>query len=210
MTPSYGSKALQDQAIRSCGSWQMALHLFSSAEKVDALSFGGAMKVCARHGRWQETISLLEEMSHRSLQRNVVTLSLALNALAQVTRWVEALKLFEDIVETLQPDVALRNSAIKCCQRASQWREALALAEDTDVVGWNSVLNACGRAGEWQRGLEVLHLIKRRGLQSTVVTYGAAMDALQQASEWQQVLELYGSFLQTGLQVGLLGQEINL
>jgi len=63
-------------------------------EGADVHAVGAAISVCAKAGRWQEAIALLEGMEAHGLEPNAVVFTAAITACGRAKQWKKALELF--------------------------------------------------------------------------------------------------------------------
>ena len=104
--------------------------------------YGAAMDACARAGRWEEALSLLQAMDLEQLTPNLVVCNAALRALsgrpeaselwAKMGSWglrpdVRSLTAYGEADGQVEADNVLYASKLKALDAAGEWRQALEL-----------------------------------------------------------------------------------
>ena len=193
--------------IGSCGSaWAEAFSLIGELLErrlpCSAVTYGGAMKVCARARQWTQALELLFDQMEAS-EVNEIVYSAAIKACAE--QWPMALELLRSMCQrSLQVDAVCTTAAMA----AAPWPIALELfqslleREEADIISFNTLLSSTewpmaleflAHAGDlhlspnlvsfntlisrspWQHSLSLLSEARQRQLEPTVMTYNALL-----------------------------------
>jgi len=112
-------------------SWERAVDLLQQTESLfgpNEISYGAAISACAKVGRWQNAIGLLEEMPRRSLTPDAISYNLAIKACAVAAQWQRGLSFLEELLrKNVEVSDLSYSHTIGVCQKSQQWQQALAI-----------------------------------------------------------------------------------
>eukprot|EP00929_Paragymnodinium_shiwhaense_P078267 TRINITY_DN4053_c0_g4_i1.p1 TRINITY_DN4053_c0_g4~~TRINITY_DN4053_c0_g4_i1.p1 ORF type:complete len:789 (+),score=165.02 TRINITY_DN4053_c0_g4_i1:204-2570(+) len=156
-----------------------------------------AMAALARKGMWEHAASLLNEMSSKDLQADVIVYNNLVTAFSKARRWRDTLELLEHMQDLrIKPGTITYSAAMTACADAAEWQVALDLLHglgprglQADSIAFNAAIAACGAAGQWEQALEVF-----AGMPSGSIfeaTMNALIRALGGSGEWQKALGLF-------------------
>ncbi|CAM9436794.1 unnamed protein product, partial [Choristocarpus tenellus] len=143
------------------------------------ISFNAAIDACAKGGRWEQALDLLEEMVKHRLFPSLVSYNSAMDACAKEGRHDGDLEIYcflllKGLAAPL-PDAVSFNTCINACGKGRKPELARGLLSrmracgvKPDVVTYNALLSVEGIRDEdgegWQRALALLEEMKRDGL----------------------------------------------
>eukprot|EP00933_Yihiella_yeosuensis_P021289 TRINITY_DN16877_c0_g1_i1.p1 TRINITY_DN16877_c0_g1~~TRINITY_DN16877_c0_g1_i1.p1 ORF type:complete len:373 (-),score=68.38 TRINITY_DN16877_c0_g1_i1:150-1268(-) len=114
--------------------WERALSIWVDLQKSlgiepDTDTYNSLIAACGASHRWQEACKLLQVQRQRRFQPSIEGLGACMEALSGASLWQAVLDLKKDIEFETQNmlDVTGYGTALKSCERAYRWREALAL-----------------------------------------------------------------------------------
>eukprot|EP00434_Breviolum_minutum_P031664 symbB.v1.2.027999.t1/scaffold2918.1/size67253/3 len=108
--------------------------------------------------------------------------------------WLEALRLFQDLTATTEPDGVTYIALLSAFAGCSRWEEALLLHRQTEhsesledrLRCTNCVVTACARGIAWPIALQVFDETPRPSL----VTNNAVLSAFAEGSQWRLALQV--------------------
>jgi len=212
-------------AISACepsGEWVMAQRLLLEMPKVGlspgVFAYCSAIAAASKGGAWREAIKLLLRMRRVGVAPNTATCNAAIDACAKSAEWQAAIGLLRRMllhdrfasaaakksaagatVHWPAADAISFNSVLAACDRAGEWRTALAVREQMDAarisaneVTDNTLLSALARAGQWQPALALLQAIQRQHARTRdlAVPICTAAAACETAGQWRAALRL--------------------
>ena len=139
--------------------------MLSIGVKPDLLTFTSLATVCAKAGRWQESLNLLEnaEQNHGISPDHIMYTSV-IKACASKGRWREAMMV----------SATMRKRKILMDRR----------------VAYNAMITACGNHGEWKMALKIKEVMCREGFEPDHYTYSALVSAFDKGDEGERVSSL--------------------
>lgn len=162
--------------------------------EVNGISFGTAISVAHRSGRWYRALGLYQDLWHFSMESDALTLSDIISASGAGLFWSSAMGFLEKAQQRqLQLDARQSNACIAVGR--GHWQLSLELlhawhaAEDTDAVSYNSALAALEQGQQWRLAISEISEFQARSLEMDSFTCSSALgscDAWFQALQWLQ------------------------
>lgn len=189
------------------GSWRLAVLLRQQMvqQQLEPSRFttSTATSLCARSNAWHAALAFLALAS----DLDAAAFSSVLQACGRSRRWQRSLRLFQELQELVDPDVACYNAAMSALERGGHWRGALSLWSTMresrlrpDLTTRNSFLSACEKGRRWQLALEVFG----ESTSHSKVTYTALLSALTKGKAWDLALGVLEQMRLKDLQPGPL------
>lgn len=164
------------------------------------------LSACARAGRWERALGLLDDMQLKGLAPNMISYSAAISACSKGGCWERALQLLQEMRRAgHSPNVISYSAAISACDKGGQWERALALLQEminlgleADVVSYNAAISACTKGKQWAAALSLLEQMHKVGVAPNVITYNATIAACEKGDQWMRALMLLDEMRLTG------------
>lgn len=171
------------------GQWEWTLRLLKSASQqlllIPPEAYDAAVRVCYRHGRHGEVVSVLQTMIASKCPPDERSVRLALVSAEEVT----AAQREHSLVASPAPE------------ESGAWTLALQLLQSLRLNGlplqqqsYESPLRACALAGQWERALDVLREMRRDARPVSVSLYrlawSARIDSCRTYDEVERLLRL--------------------
>ncbi|CAJ1378874.1 unnamed protein product [Effrenium voratum] len=197
-------------ALQRGSRWQEALRVFAASPSPRGLIASNvALRACEASSAWHVALLLLTGLGCRA---DVVSYTTCVNACASAAQWAAGLRLFWDLlkrapVDSLAPNALTYGAALKACQKAGRWRDALSLLREmaderrVSAVALNSAMDACVRGKRWQHALVLFEDFRRLSVESDVVSYCTAVGACAQAALWPACVVLLAEMVDEDLEV---------
>ncbi|OLQ04938.1 Pentatricopeptide repeat-containing protein, chloroplastic [Symbiodinium microadriaticum] len=161
-------------------------------QAVQTLAEAQALVASIRDGSLarQETAHELQIMHRRQALTKLSEVTMAVSKAATVSLWEDAVWLLEGAKQAprMQPDMILYGAVMSACERARQWRRALAaFAEakaqglEPGLVATSIAITAYGRGALWEKSIEALRQLSDNDLQPNQITYNATISACERA-----------------------------
>eukprot|EP00439_Symbiodinium_sp_Y106_P087207 s78_g42.t1 len=122
--------------------------------------------------------------------------TMAVSKAATVSLWEDAVWLLEGAKQapSMQPDMILYGAVMSACERARQWRRALAaFAEaksqglEPGLVATSIAITAYGRGALWEKSIEALRQLSDNDLQPNQIAYNATISACERGADMCKV-----------------------
>eukprot|EP00435_Cladocopium_sp_Y103_P012617 s196_g3.t1 len=187
-------------AYEKASKWELALEFLQRIPRALCLPnlacFNAAINACAKGGQWTSASFLLEEVRHRLLRPNPITLGSVISGGG--CGWATALRLLDGPV-----DAICWNGAISAGERTGEWTAAAHLLRcmdrsrwRPDSVSYNAAGAACVLTSGWEESLKyVEEMVKHRFLEPTVITYNSCITCCGAAGRWLKAALLFGSLM---------------
>ena len=98
----------------------------------------------------------------------------------------------------VNPSVISYSATISACEKALNWKKALALfsampkAKVTpDVIIYSAAISACEKGGQWEKALNLFHAMPEAKLSPDAITRNSTISAFEKAGQWQKALGLF-------------------
>lgn len=184
--------------------WERALTLFDHCKQEGIAPtthlYGAAIQACSVGRQWHHAVELVREMKGAALPLNNEVCAAAINSCVvpfdsgQDDVWLEALRLFQDLTATTDPDGVTYIALLSAFAGCSRWEEALLLHRQTEhsesledrLRCTNCVVTACARGIAWPIALQVFDETPRPSL----VTNNAVLSAFAEGSQWRLALQV--------------------
>lgn len=175
--------------------------------RIEQVCYNTAISACARRGKWEPALKMLESMRVRGVKADVVSFSATMNACTKGGQWEKALKLLDSMEScNVKPNKICFNVAISACEQGRQHERAFELLSlmqgrgfKPDLYSYNACIGACGRAGEWKRAIQLLIDMETHGVAPDLISFNRAVGACGRSGEWEKALEVMGVMEQRGM-----------
>ena len=162
-----------------------------------------------RAHQWNLAVGLLRSMPKQSMEPDVVTYSVLIEALGRAVQWPLALELLSATrAAGVALDLKAWSAGLVACERGAQWDHALELLSQIrlsslkpDSVLFGSVMTACEKAWLWDRALRLLHDSLESGCKPSAVLSSVAISACSKAEQWGWSLSLLQKMQESGIPV---------
>jgi len=205
--------SLQNVERKTAG-WQRS-GVRSPLKGPDAVAYNLAISACARGGKWERGIELLQEMQSESVAVDVVSYTSAITGLERAGEWRRAFALLEDMrKQGVEPNEVTMAAVIGACatalakSRDSEQdkddlpkRKALQLLRimqnDPSVVKptiivYNAAIRTCAEALDVERAFDLAKdLVIIEGLKPTIYTYGSLVTACERVGSIDGVSKVF-------------------
>eukprot|EP00435_Cladocopium_sp_Y103_P001426 s4185_g1.t1 len=145
-------------AVAACGrafQWQQALVIANGAGELakDVAVLSASIDACRRAGNWEAALSVFGRLRMLGYTSEPGA-GAAVSALANATRWIEALQLFQAEFQQAAGNPGIRSyeAALQACAQGNNWQIALSLLEEIecrqlprDKRSFNTALSAYRR-----------------------------------------------------------------
>ena len=167
------------------------------------VSYNSAISACAKSGKWQQAVALLEVMPVARIAPNTITYNSAISACSKGGASDRALDLLSKMrcEPGAQPDVISYNAAISSCRQRGEWARAQSLLDEMRVAGvvpttrtYSACISTCTEGRQWRRALALLAEMRAAGVEPDLSSLTAAMQVLTAASELDAAFELIVAF----------------
>ncbi|GKY92676.1 hypothetical protein MPSEU_000237700 [Mayamaea pseudoterrestris] len=153
-----------NSVISACANvryWKDALLVFDQCLREpgvspDIYTFTNAIRACAKGGKADRALSLLQVAEDTKLPVDAYCYTAAIEACAKVKMWKKALELLETM-------------------------ERLGIIP-TEVT-YSVTISACGNGGNWEKALDLLNLMSEKKMKIRIITYNAAIAALAKGAK---------------------------
>ncbi|CAJ1349026.1 unnamed protein product, partial [Effrenium voratum] len=188
----YTFNPLATACLRS-HSWSWGLLMLREAQlrglRPDAFSAAAAFSSCQTEVQWKVTAKILQHLrvgEEGGVDVDLVVLSSAMTSMEKGGKWREAIGMFNSIDSTrLQLNVVSCSAAIAACEAGGCWVGAFALlqrmrqaAMRANTVSFHAALKSA--RARWPRGVEILSVMQREGVQWTVLACEDLMKACEE------------------------------
>ncbi|CAE7646303.1 unnamed protein product [Symbiodinium pilosum] len=223
---SYAQSLVPREEIQEHGRWHLATCLAYESVQLNAIILTNLINSCARKGFWafdlpegegidyhcSHTSSLgfwewsvcLLSVKTWSVQADILLQNAALRAFAGASTWAEAVAGLDAMDQrSLAADVYSASAVLKACESGG-WRVAaehlrsfLQLELEMTAVNYNVLMRTLETFTKWQQPLEIIHGMKKVGIEKTVISVASATAACGNAERWQHALAVvHGALLQ--------------
>eukprot|EP00913_Durusdinium_trenchii_P007401 g6960.t1 len=191
--------------------WDLALHIFHESQRSggalggsaralgregrpngssvgeDIVGFSAMISALDKAGRWEDSLSLFEEMSSANLSPDTICLSAVISACGKGRQWQLALEILHEKVS--EPDVICFSAAISACKKAGEWKFAVQLLqemEDQKTAAWfeDSMFSARNR-----------QVMPEASMTLDAISYNATISSCAKGAQWQTALQLLDTML---------------
>ena len=177
----------------------------------DVVCFNSAVTACAKSGRWEEAVGLLEEMvassppppppssssSSSSPSSSSTPPTTASGPGPAAERERDLSSAAGRRVPAGTPPSSLRGENTRGFGGAVRGEAAYATKGRSfcrpNVVTYNAAMQACGSAGRWREALRLLRALLAEGIAPNATSFTSAIAACGAAGEWQQARRLIGA-----------------
>eukprot|EP00434_Breviolum_minutum_P043623 symbB.v1.2.038896.t1/scaffold6229.1/size19837/2 len=179
--------------------WEYACELLQEMDSLQVeanqLTCNAVISSCEKAAKWEEALLLLEDATTRRFM-DVIAFNAAISAC--ISGRLMALALLQEMFHCgLRPSIVTYNSAISVCEKAVEWKQAIAVLQllksehsELDIITYNAVLSACQKSAQWQRALLFFAELQEQGLEPTIITCNASISACEEFGQWTQALYL--------------------
>ncbi|CAE7944343.1 unnamed protein product [Symbiodinium necroappetens] len=138
-------------------------------------------------------------MHRRQALTKLSEVTMAVSKAATVSLWEDAVWLLEGAKQAprMQPDMILYGAVMSACERARQWRRALAAFVEAKaqglepgLVATSIAITAYGRGALWEKSIEALRQLSDNDLQPNQITYNATISACERGQQSRPALAL--------------------
>eukprot|EP00638_Chattonella_subsalsa_P000354 CAMPEP_0117738898 /NCGR_PEP_ID=MMETSP0947-20121206/3414_1 /TAXON_ID=44440 /ORGANISM="Chattonella subsalsa, Strain CCMP2191" /LENGTH=936 /DNA_ID=CAMNT_0005554697 /DNA_START=250 /DNA_END=3060 /DNA_ORIENTATION=+ len=174
------------------------LDMMEASKNAHLYAYTVTIHACEAAGRFEDACSVIERMqkmgdsiekSHLDMQLDKVSLS----------QWHRCLKLLGGRDPELENETTYR-AAVTSCARVGHWREAKALVEKMETLGYecdnliySAVIGALEVGGQKEKALELFHTMVKEGVDIDAVSATSALAAcaeLKEADEANKILNM--------------------
>ena len=189
------------------GHTQDALTLYKSIQQPTIRQLNAVLDACAR-ARPVQLDTALDLFSSTTLNKNVYSYGMIMNAVARAANVTLALQLLDELERpnnSIEANEVVYQSAISAAANAVEPQIALQLLQRAQqkgipltVVGYNAVITAASKASDWELAVRLLQDMEKLSELPAPdsITYGTVMAACEKCREWERVLE-YAYFMES-------------
>ncbi|CAK0812797.1 unnamed protein product [Prorocentrum cordatum] len=188
------------RVLQESHAWQRSLDELS--RRRDARQFTQQAElhatIAACQGEWVAALALLASMEHFRLERDVVSISVAIGACATGGEWQRALGLFwQARASSIAPNQIVYVNMMRGCHAPGAWRVALELlaemgraAVERDRIVYHCAARVCTSEEGWRHVLQLLEQMQTQSISWDCQSYLRALDACLEGAAWQNALQL--------------------
>eukprot|EP00401_Gymnodinium_catenatum_P063613 CAMPEP_0117570812 /NCGR_PEP_ID=MMETSP0784-20121206/59400_1 /TAXON_ID=39447 /ORGANISM="" /LENGTH=624 /DNA_ID=CAMNT_0005368895 /DNA_START=15 /DNA_END=1887 /DNA_ORIENTATION=- len=205
--------------------WRMVCDLVrclqSDEIRLTDVTWNTAMDACEKSRQWPSALQVMRELQRLGFVADAVTIGIAVKSYGSAscekgsTQWVRASDIFGVCLQSsAKLSVTALNSAVSMCKGGLHWAwSSLALARwrsggmVLDIITYGAYMDLLKACGRWCEGLDVLHVVSRRGIQVDVVALSAATSSLENSLQWDLALGMLVGFRRRGLEPGVFTQS---
>ncbi|KAI4340655.1 hypothetical protein MLD38_025467 [Melastoma candidum] len=176
---------------------RMILDEMRSKERVRVSTVGKVMRRLSGAGRWEDAVSIFDELQDFGLEKNAEMMNLLLDTLCK-EGWVEqARSVVLELKPHIPPDEHTFNILINGWCKIDRIDEAKWTIEEMkgygfrpSVISFSTIIRFYCRHGRFQKVVDLLDEMEKTGCPPNIVTYTTVMHALAKADEYEDALAL--------------------
>lgn len=198
---------------------EMALELLDDMRakgmEPEGRTYGCAIAACAKEGRWERALELLESAKKSGSLRNLglPAYNSALHACEKGGQAGRAIALLDQMeAEGISPDVRSYTAAIGACGKTGNvelWlpeamnlltraKNARSPAAKPNVFAYSAAISVCAKAGQSTLALELLNEMETSGLEPDAIAFNSALHACHRGADWEGALQTFDRMKKTG------------
>lgn len=189
------------ESTHKAGLYDTALQLFESMKRStatpNALILCTMLEVCGKAKSLAKLEEYLKFAVDSGFGKSVRIFNVAIASFVRMREYGKASEAFEQLKELAIPDTITYNTMIDACGRGGDWKRAVELLKEMEVVGlppdvvsYTSTMDGCGKAGRLDVALEILDQMRSKGIQPNSFTFNALLDSCVRANAADKALEV--------------------
>ena len=193
------------------GQWEKAKAAFDAlledGTQVDTGVYNALLSAAVSAAQYREAARVFDRMPGDGVRRNVTTYNAVLTSLGRQRRLRDMQLTRNEMHKNhVEPNETTFSVLITAHGNAGDCRRACQLLDEAcdspwvykSAVVFNSALGACVKAGESDLAQRVLRLMRREGIQPTLVTYNTLLMGASAERDWEEVADIFRELLRTG------------
>lgn len=185
-----------------------ALYVLKSMKEhnvaVNERHYGALIQACRNAKQWEMAFELFNRMDKQipKVKRNTIIYNSVIATLGEAKQLSLVLQLLKQMeLEKIPKDVITYTAAINSCEKAQDWRTAIELFEEMDIVDGikpnlitlNSVLSACASGRQWDLALKLFEDAGNKHIARDAVSYSVVIACMGEARKYQLAKDLFDS-----------------
>ncbi len=166
--------------------------------------YGALIQACRNAKQWEMAFELFNRMDKQipKVKRNTIVYNSVIATLGEAKQLSLVLQLLKQMeLEKIPKDVITYTAAINSCEKAQDWKTAIELYEEMDVVygikpnliTLNSVLSACASGRQWDLALKLFEDAGNKDIVRDAVSYSVVIACMGEAKKYQLAKDLFDS-----------------
>lgn len=168
---------------------------FAGVVEPDAVTFNTLISICARSGKWDLVMNLVEMMDERNISRDVITYTSMIISCEKTKDWRTAVELLSEMNERgITPNEITFAIVIKACIKGYKCDMALKMVDfmlskklqpTSSTV--ENILGSCRQRTDWKSALELIEKLRHSDVTPASSAYTTAIELCQKAKQWDHV-----------------------